>query len=36
VAVRRVQRGRDKLRRFFQAAYQAKSWSRARKVALFY
>ncbi len=32
VAVRRVQRGKDKLRRFFQAGYQAKSWSRERKV----
>lgn len=32
VAVRRVQRGKDKLRRFFQVGYQAKSWSRERKV----
>jgi len=31
-AVRRVQSRRDKLRRFFQTGYQAKSWSRARKV----
>jgi hypothetical protein len=32
VAVRWVQRGKGKLRRFFQAAYRAKSWSRERKV----
>ena len=32
VAVRRVQRGKDKLRRFFRVAYRAKSWSRERKV----
>jgi len=32
VAVRRVQRGKDKLRRFFQVGYQARSWSRQRKV----
>ncbi len=32
VALRRVQAGRDKLRRFFQAGYQAKSWSRKRRV----
>ena len=32
VAVRRVQRDKDKLRRFFQVGYQAKSWSRERKV----
>jgi hypothetical protein len=32
VAVRRVQRGGNKLRRFFQVAYRAKSWSRERKV----
>ncbi|MDA1326028.1 MAG: IS1380 family transposase [Proteobacteria bacterium] len=32
VAVRRAQQGKDKLRRFFQTDYQAKSWSRARKV----
>ena len=31
-AVRRVQSGRDKVRRFFQTGYRAKSWSRARKV----
>ena len=31
-AVRRVQSGRNKLRRFFQTGYQAKSWSRERKV----
>ena len=32
VAVRRVQRGKDKLRRFFRVAYRAKSWSRERTV----
>lgn len=32
VAVRRAQRGKDKLRRFFQTGYQAKSRSRERKV----
>lgn len=32
VAVRRAQRSKDKLRRFFQVGYQAKSWSRERKV----
>jgi hypothetical protein len=32
VAVRRVQSGRDKARRFFQTGYRAKSWSRERKV----
>jgi hypothetical protein len=31
-AVRRVQSGKDKLRRFFQSGYQAQSWSRERKV----
>jgi hypothetical protein len=31
-AVRRVQSRRNKLRRFFQTAYQAKSWSRERKI----
>jgi len=31
-AVRRVQSGRNKLRRFFQTGYQAKSWSRERKI----
>ena len=31
-AVRRVQSRRNKLRRFFQTTYQAKSWSRERKV----
>ena len=31
-AVRRVRLKRDKLRRFFQTGYQAKSWSRERKV----
>ncbi len=32
VAVRRAQQGKDKLRRFFQIGYRAKSWSRERKV----
>ena len=32
VAVRRVRSGKDKLRRFFQTRYQAKSWSRERSV----
>ncbi len=32
VAVRRVSSGKDKLRRFFQIRYGAKSWSRERKV----
>ena len=32
VSVRRVQWKKDKLRRFFQAGYQAKSWSRERKI----
>ena len=32
VAVRRVQRGKDKLRRFFRVGYRAKSWSRERTV----
>ena len=32
VAVRRAQQGKDKLRRFFQVGYQARSWSRERKV----
>ena len=32
VAVRRVAQGRDKVRRFFQTGYRAKSWSRERKV----
>jgi hypothetical protein len=32
VAVRRVHSGRDKLRRFFQTGYRAKSWSRERSV----
>jgi hypothetical protein len=32
VAVRRVRQGKDKLRRFFQTGYQAKSWSRERKI----
>ena len=32
VAVRRARPGKDKLRRFFQTGYQAKSWSRERKV----
>lgn len=32
VSVGRVQWEKDKLRRFFQAGYQAKSWSRKRKV----
>ena len=31
-AVRRARQGKDKLRRFFQTGYQAKSWSRERKV----
>jgi len=31
-AVRRALSSKDKLRRFFQVAYQAKSWSRERKV----
>jgi hypothetical protein len=31
-AIRRVQSGRNKLRRFFQTGYQAKSWSRERKI----
>jgi hypothetical protein len=31
-AVRRALSGRDKVRRFFQAAYQAKSWSRERRI----
>ena len=32
VAVRQAYQGNDKLRRFFQTGYQAKSWSRQRKV----
>ena len=32
VAVRRALSGKDKLRRFFQVGYRAKSWSRERKV----
>ncbi len=32
VAVRRVRQGMDKVRRFFQTGYRAKSWSRERKV----
>jgi len=32
VAVRRALSGKDKLRRFFQIGYQAKSWSRKRKI----
>jgi hypothetical protein len=32
VAVRRVLSGKDKVRRFFQTGYRAKSWSRQRKV----
>jgi len=32
VAVRRVHQGKEKLRRFFQVGYQARSWSRERKV----
>jgi len=32
VAIRRTLSGKDKLRRFFQASYQAKSWSRQRKI----
>ena len=32
LSVGRVQWEKDKLRRFFQAGYQAKSWSRKRKV----
>jgi hypothetical protein len=32
VAVRRALTGKDKLRRFFQTRYQAKSWSRERRV----
>ncbi|MCP5073668.1 MAG: IS1380 family transposase [Rhodobacteraceae bacterium] len=32
VATRRAQAGRQKLRRFFQASYGAKSWSKARRV----
>ncbi len=32
VAVRRARQDKDKLRRFFQTGYQAKSWSRERKV----
>ena len=31
-ALRRVQSGKDKVRRFFQTGYQTKSWSRERKV----
>ena len=31
-AVRRVRQGKDRVRRFFQTGYQAKSWSRERKV----
>ncbi len=31
-AVRRALSGRDKVRRFFQAGYQAKSWSRERRI----
>ena len=31
-ALRRVPSGKDKVRRFFQTGYQAKSWSRERKV----
>ncbi len=31
-AVRRVRSGKDKVRRFFQTGYQARSWSRVRKV----
>ena len=32
-AVRRALSGRDKVRRFFQAGYRAKSWSRERRIA---
>jgi hypothetical protein len=32
VALRRARQGEDKLRRFFQTGYRAKSWSRERKV----
>ena len=32
VAVRRALSGKDKVRRFFQTGYRAKSWSRERKV----
>jgi hypothetical protein len=32
VAVRRVQSGKDKVRRFFQTGYRAESWSRERRV----
>ena len=32
VALRRARQGNDKLRRFFQTGYRAKSWSRERKV----
>ena len=32
VAVRRVRSGKDKLRRFFETGYRAKSWSRERSV----
>ncbi len=32
VAVRRVRQGKDRLRRFFQTGYQAKSWPRQRRV----
>jgi len=32
VATRRALSGKDKVRRFFQTGYQAKSWSRARRV----
>ncbi len=32
MAVRRVRQGKDKLRRFFQTGYQAKTWSRERKI----
>jgi hypothetical protein len=32
VAVRRLDQGKDKVRRFFQTGYQAKSWSRKRTV----
>ena len=31
-AVRRVRQGKDRVRRFFQTGYQAKSWSRERKI----
>ncbi len=31
-AVRRVRQGKDRVRRFFQTGYRAKSWSRQRKV----